>query len=434
MAVCTPILIFMFAIINLLSISDGHTCSLGTVPRNRTCPKSNVTLRTFCDCPKTWTHRNTYFYCKRGSRKTNTSAQIRILKGRWGYEKDGNLETAACPFGYCKYKDSKYTDYLDFDRNNQCENHRKGRLCSECEEGYSVPFGSENCGICDDKSIWMIIVFFLVISIVVIVLMYLNIDAFSGYLNAFMYSYQIMSVFIPKYVQLDPVSLFLMYFIGLQGTGSQIAICFYKNMDNLDKIAWNYILPGYIMLFTVLLGKYTPTGLWEQFFKRENETRRNSIGRAFSFVLVICYTSITTITLDLIDRDEIEGKIVVYKAAFIVYMTGKHLWLFILAVIVLLTFVLPFPFVLAFTPFFQKHFPGLNLHRMKPILNAMKCGFKDKREWFASFYFFSRLILLVSNLFIKTDMTRAFFLQCSALYFYCSLPFYSILPETFPRT
>jgi hypothetical protein len=405
----TTIIILLFATTNFFLTTSCLNCSLGTVQRNQTCPISNATLKTYCDCPKQRTYRNTYYYCKRGSRKKNRSSEIYILNGRWGYEKNGNLETAACPFGYCKDKNG-YSDYLLFDRNNQCAEDRKGRLCSECKEGYSVAFGSERCEKCKNINILIIIVFFLALSLVVMVLMYFNIDAFSGYLNAFMYSYQIMSVFIPKYVELDPVSLFLMYVLGLQGTGSTFAVCFYNGMDNLDKIAWNYMLPGYIMLFTVLIGQYMPKSLWTRFFSRENETRRNSIGRAFSFVLVIFYTSITTITLDLMDRDEIEDKNVVYKAAFIVYLTGKHVYLFLLAIIVLTVFVLPFPIILGFTPFFQKHFPRLNLHRLEPILNSMKSGFKENREWFSSFYFFCRLILLVSNLFIKTDVTRAFFL------------------------
>ena len=377
-----------------------------------------------CQCPRK-SHRDTYSICR-------NDGKFKVLIGRWGYIDSKNLlETINCPLGYCQCQelDTRMDGLCIFNKTHQCTKNREGVLCSRCKPGFSVKFGSEDCEKCQNKDLWILVPAAVCLSIIVLLILYFNFDAFSGYLNAFLYSYQMMMLFIPKHMELDGVSLFLIYTLGLQGTGGNLSRCLFDGMNNLHKMAINYLIPGYMLAFTYIVGIFLPPNMWNRLFERtvnntddttpqcENETRRKSFGRAISFVLVICYSSITNITLDLFDRVDYKDKNVVYKAAFVDYSTKEHIPYLVLAVFVALFVVILFPMILCFTAFFERHFPFFRLHRYESVINALKSSFEDQHQWFVVFYFICRIVLLVVAVYIKTDITRLLFLSICCVVF-----------------
>lgn len=371
-----------------------------------------------CKCPAK-SYRDTFSDCQ-------GDGQYTVLIGQWGYFEKNVLETVTCPFGYCKC--SKEYERINgvciFNESNQCLETRKGVLCSECKYGYSVPLGSEDCKKCSNLDLLYLLPCCVALSVIIVILLYFNFDAFSGYLNGFLYSYQMMILFIPKHMKMDKVSLFLIYSLSLQGTGGHVDMCLFDGMNNLHKIVFNYFFPGYMLVFTFFMGVFLPPNLWNRLFKIKREAeeseaaaRRKSFGRAISFVLVICYSSFTNVTLDLMDRATYKEKNVVYKAAFVEYLSKRHIPYFILAVLVGLFIVILFPMILCFTAFFEKHFTFFKIHRYEPVLNALKSCFKDGYQWFSLFYFVCRLVLLALAVYIKTDTTRLLFLSICCVMF-----------------
>ena len=197
--------------------------------------------------------------------------------------------TLPCPFGYCHCDEQEtpdtpgYCPYEDFG----CSEGRTGRLCSQCQKGYSVTFGSEVCMRCKESKLKFVVplLFILGIPILAGLLIFFNIGAFPGYLNAFLFSYQIMSTILPKNIisKIDRLSLLLIYLFGLQGTGSNISLCFYEGMDNLDKIALNYAFPAYMLLFTWFVGYCLPERVWRWLSRGRDEPRQISIGRCLLY-------------------------------------------------------------------------------------------------------------------------------------------------------
>ena len=274
-------------------------------------------------------------------------------------------------------------------------------------------FLSEDCDKCSNYYILIIPVFLLMLSLIILAIIYFNVNAFSGYFNAFLYSYQVMGVFIPRYValKLNKPILFILFGPGLQGTGGNIRLCLFDGMNNLHKIVFVYLFPVWMILFTVFIN-YLPDSFWKRLTKRQTDGhRRTSIGRALSFIAVLSYSVLTTVTLDLLDRVTVENdKNFVYRAAFMEYLHGKHIALFILALVVGVVFVLGFPILLLATPFAEKCFSQRTQIRMKPTLNILKLCFKGRMTWFAAFYFICRLIILLITIFVKNDIPRAFLL------------------------
>ena len=79
--------------------------------------------------------------------------RIYARPNHWGYkDKNAILNFQSCPRGYCC--DDVYTECQRYDT---CSQHRTGRLCGECEKGYSESLMSVTCVAndeCDDWWIW----------------------------------------------------------------------------------------------------------------------------------------------------------------------------------------------------------------------------------------------------------------------------------------
>lgn len=334
-----------------------------------------------------------------------------LLAGYWGHFSNATqkFEAYKCPKHYCRcdIKDSYYECPFDAIK---CAPNRTGNLCSHCLPGYSVKLGDENCGKCTNVYSLLLIPILLAASGFVLVVFYFNFDAFSGYLNAFLYSYQTIDTIIPEVVQVDPFVGFIIGTLCLSGTGNSFGICLFNGFTDLQKLGFNLAVPFYILLFTVFIGKCLSGALFRRLFR--SSSCSYSLGRAFSFVYTYCYTALTSKALILLNPIKIDNKWMLYSSANIPYFGKEHIVYAIAAIFVLLVFTLGFPIVLLFTPFFTKKFRSLQ--KMEPAFNALKLCFKNPINSktgvdygsFAAFYFVCRLTVLLCSVFVKDETPR----------------------------
>ena len=76
--------------------------------------------------------------------------------------KPGVMYHPNCPIGYCSRRDVNITNNTSDD---QCEPHRTGLLCGECEEGYSLTLGDEKCAQCSNTHLLLILPFIKISSV-----------------------------------------------------------------------------------------------------------------------------------------------------------------------------------------------------------------------------------------------------------------------------
>ena len=363
---------------------------------------------------------------------------VYILKGKWGYisSTTNTLETRLCPPHYCLCNKETRDTLCVLDLHKQCQPNRHGNLCSVCDEGHSVVLGSEECRKCSNLWLIMLLLMVLILSIFVIAILYIKIDAFSGYLNAYFYSYQMILLLIPENVKMDVFISLIIGMTGFSGTGGKFGLCIFNGMDNLDKIAVNYIAPAWMVIFTVFLGLCIPPSMWEcKWCRRKREDlvvdsvdkkkkRRTSFGRALCFVAVICYSGFTGATIKFFKYVNIDGHKYVYAAAFQHYGTGRHIKYLLLASIVGVFIVLGFPIVLTLHVSLAYRIP--QLLALDPIFEALKTCFKENMRFFASFYFVCRVAMLIAFIFIEEEITR--FIVLSIMSFIFTLLFACFQP------
>ena len=222
----------------------------------------------------------------------------------------------------------------------------------------------------------------------------------------------------------DVVMRAFMGAVDLSGLGvKSLGVCLYDGLNDMNKLAFNLLIP-LLMIFTlvviVILTENCPCSLP---FEQVNTFR------AILFVLVLAYSDITRITLDILDVVEIDKVKRVTNYAVWQYLHDEHLYYAIPAFITLIVFVIGVPFTLiapsvAMT-FEWKHCNRLIHNRfyisfIKPFFESFLSVFNNnlKCHLFFSFYLLFRLVLLLMMTFLKRDQ-----LQLTVMTSFCFMMF-----------
>ena len=361
---------------------------------------------------------------------------VYLYKNVWAYpfQKTTSIDeetTQVCPHGYCNLTCNLEKDSRDckYNYHYQCAKNRNqsfnNYLCAKCSTHHSVVLGSEECRDCrNSNNWWAALLILLAIPTLVVTILWVNVDIYRWLLNSLIFYYQVVYLlFIPQ----QYTNVFIGAFtgavdsrdLGVDGTG----FCLYDGFNNVSKIVFNFSIPFSMivsLVIIIILTEKCPCTLpWE----------RVNTFRAILFVLMLAYSDITRITLDILDFVVIDGEKRMVRFAVWKYLHGEHLYCAIPAFIILIVFVIGVPFALI-APSVAMTFEGERCNRLihsrfyisfiKPFLERFLSVFNKnlKCHLFISFYFFFRLILLLIVTFLKRDQ-----LQLTLMTSFCFMMF-----------
>ena len=208
-----------------------------------------------------------------------------LKHGYWAGSVNGKFVTHICPTGYCNLT-SQYATEHEYISTSICNENRdqNGVLYGDCKPNYSVLFGGERCSNkCSNWYLFQLLLYGLIVLVVVMLIMRINLDFFTGYLNAWLYSYQVMKVITPAGFNFDP---FIEFVIGLANFQLKIGsgVCFAAGLDDADKLAIMYALPTYVLLLVILLARAVGQHSHWWFSKRI----KGAPFKAFCTIYVLC--------------------------------------------------------------------------------------------------------------------------------------------------
>ena len=350
------------------------------------------------------------------SRCNDENTVVYITKGYWAGEVVDDtgkkvFVTAQCPTGFCKChrpaKDLLRADECVYKQDEICNGNREGVMCGSCKYGSSVLVGNQDCSSsCKNSDLWHLAPLLIVLTMLVFVIFIINLDVFTCYLNVWLYFYQVVThvIGVHEEINLDP---FIGFVIGLaQITINGFGSCFWKGMDNLSKLGFSYVLPVYVFIVVFIIS------LIARRFP-DSYFARNSTFRASCTLFVLCYSTLARVSMDILRPSKVGDKIVVFYQGSESYFSSYHSYFAVPALLILLFIVLPFPFILMFTPFFNKHIKFFSY--VTPLVDTYKSCFRDKYKWYAGFYFFSRFFILLFSTFIPYGAVKAIFMQVSCV-------------------
>ncbi|KAL9973278.1 hypothetical protein ACROYT_G019708 [Oculina patagonica] len=358
-----------------------------------------------CECMNHVTDRQA-----RGvSRCTSDGKTLFVKQGYWAGEVDGKFSTYVCPNGYCNSSNSSANEYR-YVKHHVCNKGRNQNsiLCGQCEGDHTITVGSEQCKTrCSIWYLFLVIPVGVVLLLLVMGIMLIDLDVFTGYLNAWLYSYHVMKLLTPDGFQFNAFSEFVIALTNMQIQVGGNSFCLAIGLDDADKLMFMYAIPVYVIATVVLLAKMV--GAFPNWYFSK---RVKAPFRGICTILVLCYTDVTYISLRILRYANVGSKTVLFVNGDIEYFKGKHLIYGIVAIFFIVVFVLPFPLLLLFRPRLTNNLrPVLNLNRWNPFFDALQSCFKDQYRWCAAFYLTNRLGILVIYTFMPASPVKRLLLE-----------------------
>ena len=302
-----------------------------------------------------------------------------------------------CPFDYCRLA----TDRISFSLNNsdlQCENSRSGILCGKCKSGLSLALGSSNCLQCSNLYVLLIIPFALAGIALVLLLLVCKLTVAAGTINGLIFYANIVTVNRAIFFPPNETNI-LTVFIAWLNLDLGIETCFFDGMDEYAKSWLQFVFPLYVWSLVSLIivsSEYSPR-IARLFGSNPVAVLATLFLLSYSKLL---RTIIATFSFTFLDYpDDVQVAVWLYDGN-IQYLHGKHIALFLIALLTLVIFYLPYTLLLTVGQWLQaksnrKLCYWINKPRIKPFLDAYHAPYKDKHRYWIGLLLCLRCVLLL---------------------------------------
>ena len=450
-------------------ISDGHIQINGKPNTNFTLTLQTVDTRhvsttrsgRLADCPLGFTLQENKCKCSAdknekhfvGIPKCNTTSfEVLLQVGHWaGCINDNTLVTAYCPTGYCSYQSAVAglvaipRTCQQVDQHSVCVAHRRGQLCGECEDGYTVFYHSRNfrCDKCPYGAVGLLVYVvaeLIPLTLLFVAIMILKPNLTSGLVQSFILFAQ--TIHLINYnsqstMQSGVVSslitglLFLAGFCNLDFFHlEEMSFCLWEGATVLHNLVFRYLTTAYSILLLALLiimlkhfsfktrkivgklGCCQKTGNWIM----KEVVHSSPLVHSISTFLVLSYTQYTMTSFQILSRLYLYGegtekvRSVVHLSGQVEYFGKDHIPYALVALCVIVFLSIPPPLILISYPLLwkikakwscMKKRDGTNendttwwpIRKLLPLIDSLQGNYKDKYRLFAGLLFLWRMIL-----------------------------------------
>ena len=241
------------------------------------------------------------------------------------------------PFDYClpKYPNVKINLNTVHGADAQCAHHRSGLLCGQCKPGRSLSYGTSHCVSCTRR--WYLravamstLLLFLGVCLVAL-LIFLNMTVAVGTINGL--------IFYSNFIGIDrgtfPLANFLSRVTSLLNLRIGIDTCFFVGMDMFWKTWLQLAFPTYLIVLVIII-----ILLIQQSMKFSRLIAKRNPVATLATLILLSYTTFLQNAISIISFADLhypDGsfKRVWLSDASIDYLRGRHLTLFIVAILIL---------------------------------------------------------------------------------------------------
>ena len=292
-----------------------------------------------------------------------------------------------CPFDYCNSSTISFS--LD-DPDIQCANNRSGILCGACQQGLSLMLGSNKCGQCSNTYISLILPFIAAGFILVAFLLVSNMTVSVGSVNGLLFYANVMKL----NESVNGISIpVLSQFIAWLNLDLGIETCFFNGLDGYWKTWLQYCFSFALIALLILCCKLS-TKLAHYLGRNVVAVLSTLIFMAHSKLLLAIRNSLMLSVIECEGRKSyvwsVDGNIP--------YLGHKHIYLFIVSLVVMLTGLLYT--ITIFSSQWMQKLCGRHcrsswdpFYRFKPFIDAYTGPYKDKYRYWTGLLLIIRLLL-----------------------------------------
>ena len=298
-----------------------------------------------------------------------------------------------CPFGYCLPHNVSITRSTG---DGQCEPHRTGMLCGKCQEGYSLTLGSDKCDKCSNVSLLLIIPVAVSGLFLVGFLFALNLTVTEGSINGLLFYANVIAM---SRVALSLKETSYLYtFLAWLNLDLGIGTCLFDGMDGYTATWLQFVFPVYLWMIILAIILF-----YRKFPNLARRLGRENAVKVLATLFLLSYTKLqrTVITIMSFTSLEYPSGEVHYVWLYDVnvkFFKGKHLYLGIAGILVLVFLIVPYTLCLAFFQQLQacsghRLFHWVN--RLKPLFDSYSGPYKDKYRFWTGMLLVVRTVLIV---------------------------------------
>ena len=308
-------------------------------------------------------------------------------------QSDGLILHPHCPFDYCVSHTVVFP--LNNNTDKQCAYNRSGLLCGACKEGYSLMLGTSHCQQCTNSNIALLILFALMGVVLVFFLLVCKLTVAAGTLSGLVFYANIVGVNRTIFLPGGSTGAFSV-FIAWLNLDFGVETCFYNGMDAYGKTWLQFVFPVYIWVLVILMIVIS------HYSRRFANLLGNNPVSIFATLVLFSYTKflhtlIAAIHITHLEYPTYKRSVWLYDAS-IDYVSGKHVALFLIAVLVFLLLFLPYTLLLLFGQWLQamshrRLFSWVN--RLKPFMDSYHAPYKAKHRYWPGLLLVLRFVLLL---------------------------------------
>ena len=397
----------------ILSFRDGP-CE--NTPRS----KGNITLLFVCShCPIGFELENTESGCKCSCDSklfpyfTNCSGEtlvrenkawVTFLNNSGNYTDYQYLVHPYCPLDYCHPPSSNIKINLNQPNgaDSQCTDYRSGLLCSTCQTGFSLSLGSSSCIPCSTN--WPVSLTIIITSailgglLLVIFFLSFNLTVAVGTLNGIIFYANI--VFANRSILLpSSTPIFITIIISWLNLEIGFDTCFYDGLDTYWKTLLQLAFPVYVIFLVILvivISEYS--NKFAQLIGKRNPVATLATLILLSYAKLL-HNIIASLSFTVLSYPDHNNEIVWFPDASVGYLKGKHIALFVIAVLILLAGIFYTTILMLWQWFLclshKKMFAWIKNQKLCHFIEPYHAPYAFKHRYWTGLLLLARVILYV---------------------------------------
>ena len=328
-----------------------------------------------------------------------TSTSISISSGRWFGNVSNTLGFAfLCPPGNCKTNLShvNVTDPL-----SMCLDSKEGILCGQCSVELSVVFGTSQCMQCSDIWLLSLIGYGLSGIVLVIIMLYLPLTISEGLLAGIIIAMNLTAASTIDLLEGQEWYLYVTRVcVSIVNLSLGFPLCLYNGMTPVVKTGLLFVFPVYLWLLMIVFILFSHYSIHVS-----NQTAMHSV-QVLASLMYLSFSKILMTVIDIIAYIPVHtahnGTMTVwYGDGSVLYLTGGHLYLFLLSLMFLLFFVIPFILFVTFGGYCLKC-SCINKY-LRQFLEAFQGPYKQSKG-----YWFGVRVLVLTYVYLMWGVLRGY--------------------------
>lgn len=334
---------------------------------------------------------------------------------------EGNQSTYVicqrCPFRYCQGPSDSIQINLNSDTgsNIQCTEGHSGTICGVCAPNFSVSLAHKRCLHCPDN--WYVLFIVTCVGTVlaglalVISILAINFTVAVGTINGFIFYANIVDVYDSTFLPLG-TSSFPVLIIEWLNLDPGIDICFVKGIDLYGHTWIRLIFPAYIILIVIVIIIISEHSIrFSKLIGKRNpiSTLATLIYLSFTNILETAVVSLRPTTLTYINYNGSRQETVWLPDGDLKYFKGKHIPLFLVAVILVLLkivyifLLISWQWLITLSNF--RIFKWTKNQKLQNFMEAYNAPYCDKHRYWTGLLLLVRVILILIS--ITTEGSRS---------------------------